>query len=263
MSKISWNRLLGYLYFSNGKLKSLLNFNTRPEKYLTQKQALHEIICSTLCNKHLPRPILILFCTAEACCPRDPHLGLTFFSGAISFPYLGEKWHLLKILKHATLGWDLDSSLENNSRLCGSLNTAGQHTSCCWWQGAIRWQIPQTGSSTVTLNKEPGQGSAQNETQRDSLPFPLVSQVSSTWPEASGFQWESVFVPSKIPTGKVQVGDALEREPSYPGPISLLQRVLLSHSDQLFWKFVSYLFCLSFPVCKNMTGFKPQNNKPF
>lgn len=153
MSKISRNRLLGYLYFSSGKLKFLLNFNTHSKKCFTQQQALHEIICSAHHNKHLPRLILISFCTAETCRPRDPHLELTFLSGAISFPYLGEKWHLLKILKHATLGWDLDSSLENNSRLCGSLSTGGQYTSCCQWQGAIRWQISQTESSTVTLNK--------------------------------------------------------------------------------------------------------------
>lgn len=153
ISKINWDRLLDYLYFSNGKLKFLLNFNTPSKKCFTQQQALHEIICSARYNEHLPRLILISFCTAETCCPRDPHLELTFLSGAISFPYLGEKWHLLKILKHATLGWDLDSSLENNSRLHGSLCTAGQHVLCCQWQGAIRWQIQQTGSSTVTLNK--------------------------------------------------------------------------------------------------------------
>lgn len=91
-------------YFSSGKLKFLLNFNTHSKKCFTQQQALHKIICSAHYNEHLPRLILISFCTAEACCPRDPHLELTFLSGAISFPYLGEKWHLFKILKHATLG---------------------------------------------------------------------------------------------------------------------------------------------------------------
>ena len=104
VGKISWNRLQGYLYFSRGKLKFLLNFNTHSKKCFTQQRALHEIICQARRNEHLPRLILIWLCTSETRCPGDPHLELTFLSGAIRFPYPGEKWHLLKILKHAILG---------------------------------------------------------------------------------------------------------------------------------------------------------------
>lgn len=152
MSKISWHRLLGYTYFSSGKLKFLLNFNTHSKKCFTQQQALCRIICRACGNEHLPGLILIWACAADML-PARSASGAHLPPGGNQFFLSCEKRHLLKILQHATLAWDLDASLENNSRLCGSLSPSGQHASCSQWQGAIRWRIPQTGPSPATLNR--------------------------------------------------------------------------------------------------------------
>lgn len=242
-------------------MKFLLNFNTYSKKCFTQQQALHEIICSTRHNEYLPRLILISSCTAETCCPRDPHLGLTFLSGAIRFSYLGEKWHLLKILKHATLGWDLDSSLENNSRLCSSLSTAGQHGSHCQGQGAIRWQIPQTGSSTVTLKVRPGFSPDWNPWG----PAPVFSCISDRPPKlrllGPGESYHSLCL-VKFPLGRGLWG--------YTRKKTLLARTHQFAMESphttprpTFWKFGSDLFYFSFPVCeKTWQIFNPPKAKP-
>lgn len=251
--KIRWNSLQEYLYFSSGKSKFLLNFNTHSEKRFTQQRALHGIICAARRNEHLPRLILIWPRAAETRRPGDPHLELTCLSGAISFPYLGEKWHLLQILKHATSGGDLDSSLENNSRLCGCLRPAGQQTLCCQWQGAIRWQIPQTGSFPVGLNKsQPGVGPSHGSLGLVPI-FSLASQASAL-PWASKSQGGLFFVSREVPLG---------REPPLLGGrfvIGSLWRTL----GPTFWESISQLYPASvFPSVKNMPDFKPQINQTF
>lgn len=216
VSEISQDRLQGYLYFSSGKLKFLLNFNTHSKKCFTQQRALHEIICCARCNEHLPRLISIWLCIADTRRPGNPHLGLPFLQGAIRLPYLREKWHLLKILKHATLGWDLESSLENNSRLCGSLRLAGQHAPCYRWQGAIRWETPQAGPFTVAVNKSQPVVSPDWDSQGLA---PVPSGISGVLPRHGLLsQWGLFFVLGRIPPGKVEVGAAQERE--HPRPLN-------------------------------------------
>lgn len=243
--KISWNSLQEYLYFSSGKSKFLLNFNTHSEKRFTQQRALHGIICAARRNEHLPRLILIWPRAAETRRPGDPHLELTCLSGAISFPYLGEKWHLLQILKHATSGGDLDSSLENNSRLCGCLRPAGQQTSCCQWQGAIRWQIPQTGSFPVGLNKsQPGVGPSHGSLGLVPI-FSLASQASAL-PWASKSQGGLFFVPREVPLG---------REPPTWDLLVCYRESLKDTGTNFLRKHLSTIPCFSFPVRKTHAWF--------
>lgn len=244
-SKISWNSLQEYLYFSSGESKFLLNFNTHSKKRFTQQRALHGIICTACRNEHLPRLILIWPRTTETCRPGDPHLELTCLSGAISFPYLGEKWHLLQILKHATSGGDLDSSLENNSRLYGCFRPAGQQTSCCQWQGAIRWQIPQTGSSPVGLNKsQPGVGPSHGS--QGLVPI---------------FFWHPRLLPHHgLPSPKEDYSLCLEK--SHWGESPPTWDLLVCYRESLkdtgtnfLRKHLSTILCFSFPLRKKYAWF--------
>lgn len=185
--------------------------------------------------------------------PWGPTSGAHLPLGAISFSYLSEKWHLPKILRHATAGWDLDSSLENNSRLCGSLSTAGQYGLCCQWQGAIRWQIPQTGSSPVARIRDRLGVSPDKPTGIGSV-FPLTT--SRVFHLTPGF-WVPVRILCAWKNSHWGVGEACTRgeSPSTRDLSVCYRESLPPHSDQLFWKFSSYLFCFSFLVCKKPDRF--------